>query len=148
MAPPKNPSLPRGTVLGASAQSVVKFKIRAVPLPRAILDFIQDNLLVLRKILRERKLKEEAASSSMRNGSSSQPLEGDEDDLVEGVSLHGDVFKKPTVKPEEFWTGLEAACKRAGVEWQCLADKIWAFGPQTAGGCVLVDARKESAANS
>ncbi|EJC97981.1 P-loop containing nucleoside triphosphate hydrolase protein [Fomitiporia mediterranea MF3/22] len=139
----KTPDVPRGTIQGSSAHSVVKFKIRAVPLPKPILEFIQDNLLVLRKILRERKLKEQAALVD-----SSFLPEDNDDDLAEGVNIHGDVFRRPTVKPDQFWTALEAVCKKVGSEWQNIVDNIWAFGPQTAGGCVLIDSRKDSPATS
>ncbi|KAL5520012.1 hypothetical protein ACEPAG_1672 [Sanghuangporus baumii] len=143
MMPSKNPNAPRGTVQGVSAHSVIKFRIRAAPLPLPILEFIQDNLLVLRRILRERKLKEQASSGDVN---SSQQEE--EDSLMEGVSLQGDVFRKPTVRPDEFWTGLEAACRKAGPEWHNVVDRVWAFGPQSAGSCVLVDARNGSPTNS
>ncbi|KAL5524507.1 RIA1 [Sanghuangporus sanghuang] len=140
----KNPNAPRGTVQGASAHSVIKFRIRAAPLPRPILEFIQDNLLVLRRILKERKLKEQASLSG--DGNSSQQEE--EDSLMEGVSLQGDVFRKPTVRPDEFWTGLETACRKVGPEWHNVADRVWAFGPQSAGSCVLIDARNGNPTNS
>ena len=92
----------------------------------------------------DRNLKVEFASSG-GVGSSRQDME---DVLSEGVSLQGDVFRKPTVGPDEFWMGLEAACRKAGPEWHNTADKIWAFGPQSAGGCVLIDARGEGSTNS
>lgn len=143
MMPPKNPNVPRGTVQGSSAQSVITFRIRASPLPRPILEFIQDNLLVLRKILRERKLKDQSASPDQ-----DYSKQDEEDDLIEGVNIHGEVFRKPTVRPDEFWTALDAVCKKSSAEWHNLADKVWAFGPQTAGGCVLVDVYEEGSNNS
>lgn len=79
LAPPKTPNAPRGTIHGSSAHSVVNFTIHASPLPSPILGFIQDNLLVLKKILRERKLKEQYTSSDV-----SATQEEDDDDLEEG----------------------------------------------------------------
>lgn len=55
----------------------------------------------------------------------------------------GEAFRKPSVHPDQFWTGLEEVCKQAGGDWgKSIVDRIWAFGPHKAGGCLLVDARK------
>ncbi|KAI5122471.1 hypothetical protein M0805_008782 [Coniferiporia weirii] len=143
MLPPKLSNALRGTVHGSSARSVVNFTIRASPLPAPILEFIQNNLLILRRILRERKLKEEFISSD--HAASQQD---DENDLEEGINIYGDVLRKPTVRQEDFWVAFDAVCKEVGSEWRDLADKAWAFGPQTAGGCVLIDAREEGPTKS
>jgi len=38
---------------------------------------------------------------------------------------------------------LEEVCKKAGGDWdKGIVDRIWAFGPLKAGGCLLIDARK------
>lgn len=147
MAPPRTPNAPRGTVNGSSVHSVAKFSIRAAPLPEVILSFLRDNLLILKKLQRERKLQE--LSSDLANIENGQ-LEKDEDDVdfEEGVSMYGDVYRKPTVRLEQFWSKLDQLCKAAGTEWKDLADKVWAFGPQSAGGCVLVDAREGGPFNS
>jgi len=52
------------------------------------------------------------------------------------------------VKLENFWEGLKEVCQEVGGEWKELEETIWAFGPQGAGGCVLVDARKGASPNS
>ncbi|KAF8349218.1 translation elongation factor 2 [Amanita rubescens] len=130
MAPTKTPNVPRGTIRGASSNSVVKFSIRAVPLPRVVLDFLLDNILTLKKIQQERKAKETDKSAEHTH----EP----EDDDVE-LDISG---------PEQFWNVLQEKCREAGSEWVGQVDRIWAFGPHRAGGCVLIDARRDVIPNS
>jgi ribosome assembly protein 1 len=130
MAPVKTPGCPRGTIRGQSAQNLVKFTIRAVPLPLGLLDFLLDNVSVI-KAIQHGKLDEISGGSG--------DFENDRD------NVSGDMLRKPTVKPEGFWDALADKCKEAGHDWEGISDKIWAFGPQKAGGCLLVDARKTSA---
>ncbi|KAF9534535.1 hypothetical protein CPB83DRAFT_931762 [Crepidotus variabilis] len=127
MAPTKTPNTARGTIRGQSSQQVVNFTIRARPLHPAILQFILDNVTTLKTL--------------QRNMSIEQGQQIDDDD--QDVDKYGDVIRKPTVGPDQFWETFVVVCKKAGSEWEDLADKIWAFGPQKVGGCVLVDARKE-----
>ena len=147
MAPPKTPNAPRGTVLGGATNGVVRFRIRGVPMPKVVLEFVKDNLLVLRKLLRDRRMKEQFGNGAEDRGTTQQQRqrqqeEEDDLDLVDGVDIHGDVYRKPTVRPEEFWTKFSEVGKTCSGEWHELADRIWAFGPRTVGGCLLVDARK------
>jgi ribosome assembly protein 1 len=172
MAPPKIANAPRGTVQGSSVHNLVNFTIRAVPLPEDILGFVMDNLSVLRRLQRERSTRDEqtkaslmtennhALSSSTEEDAKQMPrgeettltnvdegaVEDAEDEL--GEDVQADVVRVPTVKPETFWAGLEEKCLAAGGEWANVADKVWAFGPQGAGGCLLIDARKGGVRNS
>lgn len=133
MAPPKYSSK-RGLVHGSNAQGLVKFSIRATPMPKPLLEFILDNISVLKRLQRER--------GNMLGSS----LEYDyEDDAARERSYDdsGETFRKPTVRPDQFWAALEEVCKKAGGDWDmCVVDRIWAFGPHKAGGCLLIDARK------
>ncbi|OSD07147.1 translation elongation factor 2 [Trametes coccinea BRFM310] len=129
MAPPKTPGAKRGTIHGAAAHDLVKFTIRAVPLPAVIYEFLVDNLAILRRMQQERKAGEEAGEVQ---------ADGEDD---ENYDVQGDYIKKPTVKAEQFWPALEEKCREAGGEWADVADKIWAFGPQQMGTCLLIDTR-------
>lgn len=150
MAPPKTEGMPRGSVKGSSSHAVVTFVIRAAPLPLAILAFLQDNLTVIRKLLRDRELKEQLTTTATDidnrttiTGENNSGLE-----MEEGITMYGDIFRKPTVRSEQFWSSLVEVCKLVGMEWHDLADKIWAFGPHSAGGCILIDARLGIAPNA
>lgn len=134
-------STKRGVVNGASSQNLVKFSIRASPLPESLLDFVLDNVSVLKKLQLERESKENDPNFSTT---------ADDMDLDDGdrMDTYGDIARKPTVKADQFWSALEEQCKKAGGEWENIVDRIWAFGPQRAGGCILIDARKDWVPNS
>ena len=121
MAPIKTPNAPRGTMRGSSAHKVVTYTIRAVPIPTTILDFILENILVLKTLIRDKR---------------DQQIEEEQD-----VDLHGDVIRKSTINPDQFWDVFVEKCKEVGGEWEDVAARTWAFGPQKAGGCLLIDAR-------
>ena len=60
------------------------------------------------------------------------------------VDVQGEVAWKATVRPEQFWDALKEVCAKVGGEWAGMPERVWAFGPQRAGGCVLVDTRPDS----
>lgn len=140
MATPKH-SNKRGLVNGASSQNLVKFSIRASPLPTSLLNFILDNVTVLKKLQLERESKENDPNFAI-------PADDMNLDDNDRMDTYGDIMRKPTVKTDQFWIALEEQCKTAGGEWEDIVDRIWAFGPQRAGGCVLIDARKGWVPNS
>lgn len=142
MASTKTPNAPRGTIRGASSNNVVNFSIRGVPLPRLIVDFLLDNILALKKLQQERKAKE--------TDNIVEHTHELEDDVLDhhGVDTHGGLHRKQTVQPEQFWNVLREKFTEAGPEWDGQVDKIWTFGPHSAGGCVLIDARKDVIPNS
>ncbi|KAG6336112.1 hypothetical protein ID866_2978 [Astraeus odoratus] len=129
MAPPKTLNAARGTVKGTSYQNLVSFTIRTVPLPDIIHQFILQNLSTLRLLLQER-----GTTDGQNDGSSPD---------IQKSGMQGDVVQLPSVRPEQFWDALEEKCKAAGGEWLSAVERIWAFGPHGAGGCVLFDSRKE-----
>lgn len=132
MAPPKTPNAKRGTVHGTAAQNLAKFTIRAAPLPAVILEFLLDNLAILRRMQQERKAGE--ADGELLVGD-------DETHADEDYDVQGEYIKKPTIKAEQFWPALHEKCKEVGGEWGDVVDRIWAFGPQRMGTCLLIDAR-------
>ena len=135
MALPKTPNAKRGTMHGAAAQNLAKFTTRAAPLPPAILEFLLDNLAILRRMQQERKAGEEDAETL--------PADEDNGHSDEDYDVQGEYIKKPTINAEQFWPTLQDKCKEAGGEWAEIVDKIWAFGPQRMGTCLLIDARSE-----
>jgi len=131
MAPTKIPNAPRGTTRGQSSHQVVSFTIRACPLPSGILKFILENLTIL-KALQHNKNSDEGRAL---------------DEELE-IDHHDDVVRKPTVGPDQFWDAFAQKCREAGPDWEHVAERTWAFGPQKAGGCLLIDARKPKALSS
>ncbi|KAK0201837.1 P-loop containing nucleoside triphosphate hydrolase protein [Desarmillaria ectypa] len=134
MPPPKTTGSPRGTMKGVSSQGIATFSIRVCPLPKAILEFILDNLLVLKILERDHRSVDSATTSE----------EFDQN----YVDVNGEIFRKPTVKVEQFWPTLNDVLGKVGGEWGNILDRIWTFGPQRAGACMLIDARKTGSVRS
>jgi ribosome assembly protein 1 len=142
MPPPKWSNGKRGAMQGASALNIVKCTIRATPLPKKIWDFLRDNLALLRSMQPERQSQERTGSDTR------EKIRDDEDGDNEELYLQGDVIRQPNIKAEEFWTVFQTMCMEIGGEWIDLTEKLWAFGPQRAGTCILVDSRTEGHSNS
>lgn len=138
MAPPKTPNAVRGVMRGGSSQNIVAFTLRSAPLPEIIHLFIQQNLATLRSLLQERGSNDRDTS----DGGPNAAVGGDRPEV------QGDLVHVPSVKPEQFWIALKEKCTEAGGEWADIVDRIWAFGPQGAGGCLLIDSRKGGAPTS
>lgn len=130
MAPPKSAPARRGTIHGSAGHNLVKFTIRAAPLPQDVWELLRDNLALLRQ--QERKSREEGRA-----------VDADDDQDADEVDLQGAVLKRPTVKADAFWGVLEEKCRAAGGEWADVAERLWAFGPQNAGTCMLIDSRED-----
>lgn len=139
---PKFGGTKRGTVVSSTAHDLIKFTIRAAPLPKPIWDFLQDNLVVLRRIQKEFKSREDRISAEVSENQKIEyeEQEGEED---EEVDLQGEIIKRPTVKVDEFWQVLQKKCSEAGGEWASIPAKLWAFGPHRAGTCLLIDVRED-----
>lgn len=139
MAPPKTPGAKRGTIQGTITNNLVKFTIRAAPIPGTIVDFLRDNLATLKRM-------EQEQASADRGSSTRVAVDGYDEE--EDYDTQGEVARKPSIKPEEFWKGLQEVCQKVGGEWADIVDKIWAFGPQKVGSCMLIDARPGGQPNS
>jgi hypothetical protein len=110
MAPPKYSSK-RGLVNGSSTQGLVKFSIRAAPLPKSLLEFILDNISILKRLQRERR-------NALGGLAEDEDQDKEDDAIIErSYDDSGETFRKPTVRPEQFWTALEEVCKKAGGDW-------------------------------
>lgn len=135
MAPPKTPNAARGTIHGTSHLDLVKFTIRALPMPAEIVAFLRANVSILKRLQFERAAADNAEDV-------------EEDNESEQAAMSGDVVHAPTVRPDEYWDALSALCLKVGGEWADVVDSIWAFGPHGAGECLLIDGRMDGAPNS
>ncbi|GBE84885.1 Ribosome assembly protein [Sparassis crispa] len=139
MAPPKTAHAKRGTIYGSISNNLVKFTIRASPLPKLLVDFLLDNLATLKRLHTEQvKIDDVTGTDAKANADTEEDLE----------EVYGEIIEKSSIPPEDFWRALEGKCREAGGEWIDVVDKLWAFGPQKAGSCVLIDARCDSSPNS
>lgn len=129
MAPPKVSGAPRGTAQGTALQGAVSFTIRAVPLPRAVADFLVVNTPTLRRLLRRgRRLDDDDDDNDVRD---ERPRAADDEEEEEEQARR--------VPVRLFWSELEKVLAKAGSEWAGLAPQICAFGPKHVGPNVLVD---------
>jgi len=124
-------------MLGGSSSSVVKFSIRASPLPATISDFVLQNLAILKKLQSDHKSKDTQESVDKHT----------EDPHFAG-EMQSEIVRIPGVAPENFWTTLDKICQQQGGEWADIMERIWAFGPQKVGGCLLIDARQSTPSRS
>jgi ribosome assembly protein 1 len=131
MHPPKSQSAVRGTIHGASTHGAVTFTIRAVPLPNTITDFLQANVSIMRKWLREGRVQNRAESADF-------PKRG-EAATEEDVTADADSSQVATVKDADFWPTFEKICSEAGSQWADLPARIVVTGPHHAGPNVLVN---------
>ncbi|KZT73840.1 P-loop containing nucleoside triphosphate hydrolase protein [Daedalea quercina L-15889] len=137
MAPPKTPGAKRGTIQGTITNNLVRYTVRAAPLPKTIVEFLLDNLATLKRM--------ELEQGATERGSTLY-VDGVEDE--EDYDAQGEVTRKPSIKPGEFWRALQQRCGEVGGEWADVVDKIWAFGPQRVGSCMLIDLRPGRQTNS
>jgi ribosome assembly protein 1 len=133
MAPTKTPNAPRGTIHGSSSLNIVRFTVRASPLPGPILGFVLANIAILKKLQNDRKAKDSQVPQN-------KAIVGE----TINDNVHGDIIRKPTVTSEQFWGALQKVCHEVGGQWEGIVERIWAFGPQGAGGCLLIDGRKSA----
>ncbi len=127
MPPPKNEEgAPRGTVDGSVASGAVSYRIRAVPLPQPVVEFLLANTQTLRRL---------------QNRSASGGAGEDED--AGSVDAAGSQANK-TVRADKFWSALSAVLEkcgqdRTGEDWREVVEKIVSFGPRRVGANILVD---------
>ena len=144
-------------MIGSSSNGLVKFKIRALPLPEEIIEFLQANISLLKKVRREAEARMpqqggpthpegSISSEAVSNETEGETGQDDMDDIPGGAE--GDVERRPTVRAAEFWGALDKLFVKAGPEWKGTCEHIWAFGPLRIGPNILVDRRRDSIINS
>src|ERR1700730_62627 len=98
MPPTKTPNASRGTIRGSTLRDVIKFTIRASPIPKPILNLILDNIATLKRLTPDRTTGEVYSSDDSA-----------EAEYLDDVDVQGSVIRKPPIKPEQFWSALQDA---------------------------------------
>lgn len=132
MAPPKEKSLPRGTVVVVSTSKQISVRLRVRPLPSAVTDFLEKNVAVLRHLYSEKKVKEGAREVAQENEDAPAGDEANRELVVNSGRLSLEEFK-------EQLKSAFAEEKGQTDEWKDIVDKIAAFGPRRIGPNLLVD---------
>ncbi|KIS71361.1 putative translation elongation factor 2 [Mycosarcoma maydis] len=128
MPPPKIEGAARGTAEGNVANGVVSYRVRAVPLPKAVVDFLLANTQTLRRL---------------QNKSASGGVDEDVDAASGSVDAAGSQASK-MVSADKFWSSLATVLEkcgqdRTGQDWREVVEKIVSFGPRRVGANMLVD---------
>lgn len=142
MAPPKNPELGRGGVLAVSASKQMTVRLRIVPLPAAVTEFLSKQVGTIKRLQSEKRKAveaksgaEEATGTSAQNG---QPVESANVDAA-GEAHEGNILSLKEFRDELARVFSEEA-KEDQELWKNVADRITAFGPRRGGPNILVDA--------
>ncbi|KAF2201376.1 P-loop containing nucleoside triphosphate hydrolase protein [Delitschia confertaspora ATCC 74209] len=155
MNPPKNPNLPRGTVIGVTASKQITVRLQVRPLPAAVTEFIGKNSSAIKRLYAEKKAEEERIRKGAEDKAAEDKAEGERiregvESPVEGVSGESDGMVEAeqldtghVLTLEEFKKELGDAFKEAKGQreiWADVIEKITAFGPRRVGPNILVDA--------
>lgn len=127
MPPPKTEGAARGTMDGSVANGVVSYRVRAVPLPKPVVEFLLANTQTLRRL--------------QNRSSAGGVAEADEE--AGSVDAAGSQASK-TVRADKFWQTLQTVLEkcgqdRTGEDWREVVERIVSFGPRRVGANILVD---------
>jgi ribosome assembly protein 1 len=133
MAPPKNKSLPRGTVVGVTTSKQITVRLRVTPLPTKVTEFLVKNERVIRRLYAQKKSEEK---------SKGEPREIMEADLDNDDTPHS--LEVPSDMPSmlEFKKSLQSVLTEENGQhetWANVVDKIVAFGPRRVGPNLFID---------
>lgn len=135
MAAPKHPELGRGGVLTVSPSKQLTIKLRVVPLPAEVTEFLNKNRGTLKRLQSEKRARvqktTEDQETAEENAEEIESREVDEQDSPERNVLSVEDFKKQLRK-------LFAEVKDEEI-WRDIVDRITAFGPRRVGPNILVD---------
>lgn len=132
MSPPKEASLPRGTVVAVTPSKQVTVRVRVRPLPTEVTEFLLKNSASIMQLYTERRGAEEAETAIPEQAIA---------DTAEGTE------KTKLLSLSEFCKGLKKAFDEVeGSEkevWAGVVEKIAAFGPRRIGPNLLIDATSQ-----
>jgi ribosome assembly protein 1 len=135
MNPPKDPNLPRGTIVGVTTSKQVTIRLRVRPLPPSVTEFLGKNAGAIKRLYAERKAEEDRKRTGATTPTESIVAE-DGMEEVEGVET-GHVLTLAQFKQQ-----LQEAFKEAKGQkeiWTDVIERITAFGPRRVGPNMLID---------
>lgn len=132
MAPPKDKTLPRGTVIGVTASKQIIIRLRVRPLPLAVTEFLEKNVGAVQRLYAERRAEEESNRESLDD-----PASLSRDDTDHAPTTDGSLFSLLEFK--ENLKAVFAHEKGHSEIWADVVEKIAAFGPRRTGPNLLID---------
>jgi ribosome assembly protein 1 len=134
MASPKNPDLGRGGVLSVSASKQLTVRLRVMPMPSAVTDFLTHQVGTIKRLQAEKRMAAETKSDA-------EPAVVDS---AQQVDAAGEVGEGNVLSLKEFRDELDKVFNEEVKEdkelWKNVVDRITAFGPRRVGPNILVDA--------
>lgn len=140
MAPPKNPDLGRGTILTVSPSKQLTIKLRVLPLPSEVTEFLTKNAGTIKRLQSEKRAKVD--QKTLEAEEASEGIENRE--VEEAESLETNVLSMAEFKQE--LRKLLTKSKYENINADTV-EKIISFGPRRIGPNVLIDATTANASN-
>lgn len=144
MAPPKNPELGRGGVLAVSASKHMTIRLRVMPMPTAVTEFLTHQVGTIKRLHEQKRTTAESKSDV-------ESVVADGAQQVDGAvaAAAGEVGEGNVLSLKEFRDELDKVFNEEIKEdkelWKNVVDRIIAFGPRRVGPNILVD---DTAVNS
>lgn len=135
MAAPKNPELGRGGVLAVSPSKQLTVRLRIMPLPTPVTEFLTKHVGTIKRLQSEKRAKTDDPKAEVE-AATNEGLEENHEEVEnsegrERLALSVEDFKKEL-------RNLFSAVKDD--VWQNIVDRITAFGPRRVGPNILIDA--------
>jgi len=140
MKPPANKEFGRGTVIAVSASKQVSIRLRVLPLPAEVTEFLARNSNAIKRLYSERQAAEQGRQTNGEQDGQNgvEQVDADENNLVDTSKI---------MSLEEFKKRLQktfAVVKGQREVWSNVVEQITCFGPRRTGPNLLIDATKES----
>jgi ribosome assembly protein 1 len=131
MAAPKNPDLGRGAVLTVSASKQMTLRLRVMPIPAAVTEFLTKQVGTIKQLQLEKRSETEGKTET--ENAAEAAVDGT------GEAPEGNILSK-----QEFREGLDKLFNDEVKEdkelWKNVVNRITAFGPRRVGPNILIDA--------
>jgi ribosome assembly protein 1 len=147
MNPPKDPALGRGRVEGLTTSKQVSVRLRVVPLPAPVTEFLVKHTGAVKRLYSERIAQEQERTTSSTNEETDPAADGEAISQQELEAEDTSAEAGQVLTTEEFKAGLEKAFEEEKHEkeiWKDVVEKITAFGPRRVGPNLLIDATEDS----
>ena len=133
MAPPRDKTLPRGSVIGVTTSQQITVRLRVRPLPQAVTEFLEKQGSAISRLYAKRKAEDETHRKGPMEPQKEEAefLNSDLQDNVNALSLED--FKN------ELRSSFEST-KEHKETWRNVVETIAAFGPRRTGPNILIDA--------
>ncbi|KAF1921562.1 hypothetical protein BDU57DRAFT_510436 [Ampelomyces quisqualis] len=135
---PKDPTLPRGTVIGETASKHVSVRLRVRPLPPSVTEFLGKNSGAIKRLYAERRAEEEGRTDANLH----PEITSAEDDGMQEAEQREIGHTLSLVELKRQLQCAFAEAKGQKEIWADVIEKITAFGPRRIGPNILVDTTK------